>query len=341
MTGEYVGVLSEDEPLHTFLRDEVLHKRLGFSGISPRFDVYRLESSGTVFRYADRVTFVDLVGKYYGRKWIDGSQSGQRERRVELMNREYKNLECLRNLGMDAYPHRVVRPIAMSEELDCLLIEEFCSGADLDCYVRTAIETCRSSDLRSKLTDVAWFLADLHNRSSSDEPVDSGRGTRYLESLISHLAKWNIIDTGQEHHLESLRKRWEASGILNEGDLVLVHGDPIPPHFLFDGDHGVTAIDVERLWPGQRTADIGCVVAELKHLFYLYDHDMWASEPFIQHVYNTYSCYADSRKGESSMLTLQGRFYMGCYLLRISRNAWLELGYRQRLVQEAAACLEI
>jgi hypothetical protein len=181
----------------------------------------------------------------------------------------------------------------------------------------------------------------LHTRSQEDTPVHQIRGLEYFDKIVDHLAYWKIISYEQRQRFLSLRSRWGAAHILNTGQNVLTHGDPIFPHFLCHGEHGITSIDLERLWPGDRAMDLGCVVAELKHLFYLYSNDLWASEPYIQHFYDAYFSYLPGSVENFSTLTSRGQFYMGCYELRISRNDWLDLGYRRALINEAESCLQI
>lgn len=341
MMGKYGGILPDNSPIYRFLAGEVLGRVLGFDGHRPVFDIFHLDNSMTALRYADRVTFVNVVGKFYGNKWIHGKQTGEPELRVELMHREFDNLRRVRALGLDTYPHCVVRPLAVCEELDCMLVEEFVPGTDLDFYVREAVRWGKEDECRAKLRDVAWFLADLHSRSQTHDRVDGACGLSYMDKIIRQLAYWKIISDDRRKRFLELRDRWAACHVLDVGQQVLMHGDAILPHFLCSGEHGITAIDLERLRPGDRATDIGCIVAELKHLFFLYSHNIWASEPYIQHFYDSYIGYLPEELEDSQVLTTRGRFYMGCYQLRISRNSWLDLDYRRALIHEAEACLEI
>jgi thiamine kinase-like enzyme len=122
---------------------------------------------------------------------------------------------------------------------------------------------------------------------------------------------------------------------------VLIHGDATPANFIFEEGAGVTAIDLERLRRGDRATDLGYIAAELKHLFFWYADDLAASESYIQHFYQSYVNYMQA--GDESLVSLaaRGRFYMGCTELRISRNAWLDLPYRRRLIEHALGCLAL
>ena len=118
---------------------------------------------------------------------------------------------------------------------------------------------------------------------------------------------------------------------------VLVRGDPTPPHFVFS-ETELAVIDLERLWPGDPAADLGCLVAELKYLFGCNGHDPWASEPYIRHLY---ASYLEAASADAAALTNRGRFYQGVYELRISRNGWLDAEQRRRLLDHAEACLRL
>jgi hypothetical protein len=341
MTEQYAGTLSDSEPLYHFLTDRVVGDVLGYHHHKPIFDVFCLDNSATVYRFADRQTFVNLIGKFYGNKWINGKQTGDAELRAELMQREFENLKKVRELGFDTYPHSIVRPLSVSQEHNCVLVEEFVPGMQIDFYIREAIQHGFRDELYKKLADLAWFLADLHIRTQTTTDVDQSRGLAYYHKVIDHLSYWKIISPDEQKRFLNLADRWASSQLLNTGFLVLTHGDPIFPHFFCSGEHGITSIDLERVWPGDRAMDIGCIVAELKHLFFLYSHDIWASEPFIQFFYDCYFNYLPDAVEDFRTLTSRGQFYMGCYELRISRNDWLDLGYRRALINEAEACLQI
>jgi hypothetical protein len=339
MSGQYVGVLSDDDPLHRFLAGDILGETPTMNGAKAVFDVYQLDLSGTVFHYADRQSSFGVVGKFYGNKWLHGRQSGETELRASLMRREFENLKTVRALGFTGPPHRVVRPFTVSERLNCVLLEEYAPGPDLHFAIDQTIHHGQQERLRVWLADVAYFLAELHNRSPQGFRVDRLRPIGYLDQLISELTSWDIIQPEDQQRLVRLRTKWAEDSALDGVDAVLIHGDATPTNFLFRGDHDLAAIDLERLNASDRAADLGRVAAELKHLFWLYTRDRWASEPYIQHFYGSYVHHLHAAADTKVTLTNRGRFYMGCDLLRISRNHWLDLGYRRLLIQEAQECL--
>lgn len=338
--GRYLGVLPPEDPLHGFLAREVLEGALGLAGCAPVFDVYALADFSTLFRYVDRQTGAGVVGKFYGNKWLHGRQDGEPELRAALMWREFHNLERVRALGLDRPPRCVVRPLAASEARNCVLVEEHAPGTDLETRVREAAHSGQGGPLAACLTEVVTFLAELHGRSRTEEGLDPEKALRSLDRYADQLAFWNVLPAGPRERLRRLRERWAGAGVLALGRQVLVHGDATPVNFIHDGERRMTAIDLERLWPGDPAEDLGCLVAELKHLFFWYSHDPWGSEPYIQQVYGT---YAGCQRGveDFGLLTERGRFHMGCVLLRIARNSWLDLDYRRRLLEKAEECLQI
>jgi hypothetical protein len=339
VSGWHAGVLPAHDPLHAFLTEEVLGQVLGVDCSQSLFDVFHLDTSGIVYRYADRRTGANVVGKFYGNKWINGSRTGDRGLRALLVRREFENAARLRSLGLDCPPHSVVRPLAVSEEINFVLVEDFAPGANLDHYILQAAQHGQSEQLLVRLTDLAAFLADWHSRSRTGASVNMAAALEYLDRVLEHLVYWNIISAEQGGQIERLRDRWAGAPTLEQAQEALVHGDATPTHFLFDGGGNVTAIDLERLQSGDSAVDIGCMAAELKHLFFWYTHDPWASEPYIQHLYARYACCVPQEDWLS--LTTRGRFYMGCYALRICRDSWLDLDYRRRLIEIAIGCLQL
>ena len=171
MSGVYAGVLDRSDPLRGLLVDS-LDRHYGATPKRPVFDVYRLGGGSVIYRYVERATAASLVAKFYGNKWIEGSQTGNRELRVALMLREYANTMRLRDLGLCCCPHSVVRALDVSEACNCTLIEEYIPGVNLDAFISAAVTKGRTSELHRRLGDMAAFLADLHNRSQTEAPVD-------------------------------------------------------------------------------------------------------------------------------------------------------------------------
>lgn len=339
MTVRHLGELAHDDPLYRFLTVN-LGDRIPRLPDAPTFDVWALDDAGTVFRYRERKTAIDLVGKFYGHKWLYGRQSGMPRLRARLMRQEFQHLAAVRALGFDGPPHWVVRPIATSEAIDCLVLMEYAAGRDLHSFIYEAAVGGRHDDLYDQLRRISAFLADLHMRSGQASQVDQDLPLAYLSRMCRELTKWDIISGEQRRRLRQLRDAWASRRALDGVGAVLIHGDATPTNFVFCGGDGLAVIDLERLSPSDGAADLGRLAAELKHLFWWYSGDLWASEGFIRALYADYRCLRGTAAGEPAELTDRGRYYMGCDLLRISRNIWLDLDYRRTLIEEAIACLE-
>ncbi len=339
MNARHLGTLPEGDPLYSFLRDEVLGRALGAPVTEPDFEVAGLDARGAVFRYVERRTGTRLVAKFYSRKELMPGDPWSPAIQAETMRGEFENLERVRALGLDLYPHRAVRPLAFSERHGCVLVEEHAPGEDLEKYLDRAVRNDEVEDARRRVATVAAFLADLHDRSFIAEEPGDLRALGYLERVTRHLAEREVISPGEHRRLRVWGERWAESGLLRGGDRVFIHGDANPTHFWLSGERGVTAIDLERSAVGDRAADLGYLAGELKHLFWHRTGDPWAGEPYIRDLYSAYA--RNCPHVDFDALTVRGQFFMACSELRIGRNDWLDLSYRRTLVNDAEACLRI
>ena len=342
MTQDYCGLLEKDDPLYSFLKEKVLADVLGIEVAEPVFDVYAMHPAMLVCRYYERTSRTDIACKFYGNKLPSDGQPRGADYFIPLLKREFENMQTAWNLGFDAAPFRVVRPLAMDPEINYVLAEEYITGPSLDSFFQAAIQRGDLATLYVKLEDLARFLGELHQRSQDDQHmVLVENGISYFSKIINQLAEKNIIDKATRQRLEQLRDRWQQSGKLSNVPQVLVHGDATPINFIFGDAHEVIAIDLERMHRADPMKDIGCVVAEVMHAFLMYSDQSSTAEPLIQHVY---ACYAEQRpevKADWEALTERGRFWMGVTELRICRNDWLDKAYRQRLIKEAERCLQL
>jgi hypothetical protein len=348
MQPEPLGELPRDTPLYGFLAHDVLEKELGQRDSEPTFDIFALDGGPTVYLYADRQSQARLVCKFYGHKMLAGSRTGHREARAAFMHKEFESLIHARSLGLDTSHHNIVRPLAINEDLDFVLVEDFAPGNDLVFFVMGALQSDDSLQLRQRVSETAGFLADLHKQpgiSSAERPHESVleylSAQEYLNSTADGLVYWQTITPEERGYFDEVCARWSQSNLLQPPHEVVIHGDANPTNFLWNDDNYLTVIDLEKLSWGDCAFDLGCVAAELKHLFWCHSGNASRSEPYIQHLYARYYDCLPPGMEDFASLTTRGRFYMGCIEMRIARNTWLDLGYRRSLVKDAKACLEI
>lgn len=325
---DYLGTLSPYDPLAPLLRR---------AGLEAPIAVYRLDHTGIAFRYESGASGLSLVGKFFGNKAPPTRHPVAPDYASMRMRQEFEALRHLRRLGLDRPPYQVVRPLAHSAAHNALLLQAYVPGQNLLPYIEGAIREGAHHALRARLGELARFLAELHERTRHPLQVDPLPALAYLDKLIRQLSGWGHLSPAQQGSLAALRVRWAHTSLLYEAGAVLIHGDATPANFIFQ--EGVTAIDLERLALGDRAADLGCVAAELKHFFLWMAQDEQGSEPFIEHLYESYAQQLGWAPGRLRALTERARFYMGCTELRISRNGWLAPSYRQQLIEHALGCL--
>lgn len=336
----YLGTLSADDPLHHFLVTRVFNQVLGVTLPTPTFEVHRLDHHGVVCRYTDQTTAMSVIGKFFRRKTTLNGGTFAATRSHSLLENEWAALHQARGLGLDSAPYRVVRPLAMERSLDAVLIEEFVVGIDLGTLIHDAIFAGQTTILALSLTTLSGLFAALHGRSQINGPVDDYWAMVYLDKVLAHLSQHKIVSQFNSERIQVEQAQWHASGILRQASRCLIHGDATPANILFASPHEATAIDLERLRYDDAAVDIGYLVAELKHWFFRWTDDPTAGEWTIQHVYRSYAAHRQFAPREVRDFTRRGQFYMGCAMLRISRNQWLDREYRQRLTAEAQQCLQ-
>jgi aminoglycoside phosphotransferase (APT) family kinase protein len=327
-TMEPMGQLPSSDPLHALIASTL--------ALSPgaRLDVFALNGpDGAVYLYVDAESGQRTVGKFYGRKWIHDSRTGEPELRGLLLRREFDNLAFVRSLGFTAAPFVVPKPLAMSDDVDWVLLEEYAGGVNLHHCIWDAVVNGNTAPLDCSVVAAARFLRKLHDAASAGPVLPRRNPHQYLHKLLAQLRGWGILGEEEMRRLHGIGVEWATRSGLTEAPVTLIHGDATPEHLLWDEDpQRLGIIDFESLRLGDAAEDLGYLAAEIKHLFWSYTGDPWASEEFIRRLYAAYD-------GGGSSLTDRGRFFMGCAELRIARNVWLAFDYRRQLIAEAERCL--
>jgi serine/threonine protein kinase len=331
MIGRYLGHLDHHDPLYGYLRDHIV-PQLGLERSHVGFRVFQASCSRNVFLYEECHSDKRLVGKFYPVK-----NSTSRKRMTGEI--EYRNLVHLRNLGFDAPPLYVVKPLGFNPDLGNLLLMEYLDGDSLGTVITEAMHLGRRERLFRKLTALARFLATLHNRTAGGERVDFNQSHAYMGRLIGSLVTKRGMGRDHSDELYRLREDWRGRGIMWEDVSALNHGDATPSNFLFGQGKNVLAIDLERMQWADRAFDLGRLCGELAHFFYQGKGDPYLAEPFIGSFLWEYSCHFPDRMSAFHAITRRIPFYMGITLLRIARNSWIDQEYRWRLVRQAKKIL--
>lgn len=108
-----------------------------------------------------------IIGKFFGDVPRLDSEAALRH-----MEREFNNLNYLRSIGFNSYPHYVARPLGRNASLNKVAVEEYCHGTSFKHIIVKAIREDAREVLFQKFTALAYFLATLHNRTANNSKVD-------------------------------------------------------------------------------------------------------------------------------------------------------------------------
>lgn len=332
MKGKYIGHLARHDPLYPYLAHEIL-RRINVYENNAEFRVFELVASNTVYAYEEKHSKVCLIGKFYGPTF-----GWDQDRAMARAQREYGNLEVLRGYGLIGCPHHVIRPLGISQNLNCLLVQEHYQGESLSHAIDGAVYSGDDAHLFWRLKALAYFLATQHNRTANGEAVNFDEDCRYLDHLIAQLQNSHRIDCHDVEEFWWLRDQWRDQPVMWQDQQVWLHGDATPANFLFGGGLDVAAIDLERMKRGDRVFDVGRIAGELFHAFLNATGDKYKAEPFIGHFLWEYACHFPDRHRAFHSITQRTPYYMGLTLLRIARNGW-RCAYRRTLIEQAKVLL--
>ncbi len=332
-TAKAFRTIDSRHPLHRHLATDVLPKA-GIELDQPMFEISTPDDCRSICLFREAKSRNHFVGKYFGFR----HQLTVRERKNVLYD-EFRNLSMIRARGFCGYPHQVVRPFSRNETLDCLLVEDYVRGHDLDHYIVRAAYASQHERLLQKLTGLADFLFLLHQQTASGHPVCFEKETFYFKTILEGFQLEQAISGEQFRAFLERFGEWENSEQMKTETSVLVHGDATPTNFFFHAEDGVTAIDLERMHLADRAYDIGFLAAELKHHFAWRLLNSALSERFISHFIQAYCSNFETPRQAFDSITARNPFYMALGELRIARNTYLPLDHRRWLLEEALRCL--
>jgi hypothetical protein len=332
MNATYLGRLSESDPLYGFLEHDIQHHN--DADDSSTYRVFKLNGSNDVYMYEDRATGRKLIGKFF----LTAARNDT-ARADSHLTQEFDNLSMMRDSGLTGSPHNVVKPLGRSYELNALLVTECLEGQLLSEVILEAIRSGNHDELYAKLTALAYFLAEFHNRTAIPVAVDFHRDCAYMDTLIERLQLIDAIDADETKELQRLRDEWRKQPRMWQDQQVFVHGDATPDNFMFGRGLDVMTFDLERSKRADRVFDTGRIAGELKHFFMWATGAANAADPFIGHFLWEYACHFPDRDSAYAAISGRNPFHVGITLLRIARNAWVDADHRVRLLHEAQICL--
>ncbi len=331
---KFVGHLAMSDPLFHYLRHDIL-LALGIVTEHARFRVFKLRGTNDVYLYEEKYSAARLVGKFFM-----GEHCPDKSAALHKAQREFISLKTLRgDYGLKTSPHYVVRPLGINQDINSVLMLEYCYGESLSEIIQDAIFHNRRERLFRKLTALAYYLATQHNRTADDTHVNFNVTCAYMDKLVHQLYTHAAISDDEQKELWWWRDRWREQPCMWADRQVLVHGDATPSNLLFGAGLNVIALDLERMQRTDRIFDVGRIAGELKHFFLRATGDKYAAEPFIGHFLWEYACHFPDREHAFRAITARTPLHMALTLLRIARNDWIDHSYRRRLIDEAKLTL--
>lgn len=288
-----------------------------------------LRASRPVFRFSLPGAETGLVGKFF----VDHCPASPQDR--SLMQ-EYQNYRAAPALGLTE--GAIPRLLGRHPGLRLGLLLEAVPGPDLDHYLAEAalgrgMETCLG-----KLAKLARLLAFFHTRPQPRQAVSPQPALAYFLKLQGQLQAQGLLSPEDMRFLAQEGRAWQERLASYADHQVLLHGDATPTNFLFP-DGVVVAVDLERLWAGDRLFDLSWVAGELRHAWGWRARPFSESEGAIQAFLGEYLQAFPGDAALAKRICALNPFYMALAELRIARNSYLSWEYRRALVEEARGCL--
>lgn len=330
MIGGYLGRLAEKDPLFEYLKWEIF-PQLGCD-CRDGIRVFGTNGSNAVYIYEDRQTCRRVVGKFF----YCGRNSNW-DAAWKKLDREFNNINEFRQYLGEG--HYVAKALGRNDDLNRLLVIEYCEGVPLDRIIMRAINENDHDLLYQKLTALAYFLATVHNRSAQPVGVDFYSSCSYFDAVLKGASP--LMSEGEYNYFMEQKERWIKQPCVWQDQQVLTHGDATPSNFLFGEGMHVISFDLERARRTDRVFDVGRIAGELQHFFLRSTGNKYAAEPFVGHFLHEYSCHFPDRDSAFNSICSRIPFYLGVNLLRVARNDYLDMDYRRLLIEEAKNALRI
>jgi tRNA A-37 threonylcarbamoyl transferase component Bud32 len=272
-----------------------------------------------------------VVGKFYAAK-TDRFP-------VEYARQELEAIRRART-ALGGAGSQVVREYALWQGIIFL---EHVAGPTLEAILasRQLLETVG----QARLEQVARLLARLHG--ATVQPAawpDLTPVRQHAHGVVADLAA--TFPQGEPRRwrcLDELIAGVAGNPLLHSFTPVFTHGDATTGNFVFDAAGELVALDWERAQVADPAADLGRLLAEVGHSLRQQQQDGEAVAALLQATQDAYaqgSVHA-GHDGARQWQHLQSRarFYEAISMLRIARNAWVGLPFREELVRRAETLL--
>ncbi len=326
----YLGHLQRSDPLYDYLYHEIFVARLGLEP-DKGFRVFALHGSNAVYLYEDRRHARRVLGKFFDRHHDHDNNAAAEH--------EFQVLSWLHRNGLGQGQHRVVQPLGVNPNFAGVLFECFVLGEPLHRIWARSHPGTDDGEMMHSLSDLAFFLARLHNHNVRGDPVQFREVFPYFDKIVARLWRRGRAQQQEIDHLYHLRHLWEMDPAMYSDHCVRLHGDATPANFLVTGHHQLTAIDFERSHFGDRAYDLGMVSGELQHWALRQHGDAQLAENYIGHFLWEYSRHFPDQSAAFRAITQRQPFYQALTLLRIARNSYLGDHHAHTLIHQATACL--
>lgn len=272
-----------------------------------------------------------VVGKFYAAK-------------TERFPVEYarQELEAIRRarIALGSAGAQVVREYALwqgvifLEHVDGPTLEEILASPPL-----------LAAEGQARLQQIARLLARLH--SATAQPAawpDFAPVREHAHGVVADLAADLLRDEpARWQWLDERIARQAGNDLLHSFTPVFTHGDATTGNFVFDGAGALVALDWERAQIGDPAADLGRLLAEVGHSLRQQGQGQTAASALLQATKDSYRvCSAGETPRPAEWwerLRSRARFYEAISMLRIARNVWVGLPFREELVRRAGALL--
>lgn len=277
-------------------------------------DVFKYDStSHTVCRYRFRGEHYSVVAKFFAEPT---SKLKDYDAHKAMMN-EYHNLKKAEQIIS------VAKPIAISSDLNCVLVTEYLKGKNLLWYFQ------HPEQLYDILASIALMLRRLHDSTQVHYNREKEFGN--FHDLLDQL----MLDGSTREYFDMLLGKWWHSPLIDRRRGSMIHRDASPLNYLIM--NGIPYIlDMESCWHHANSIrDVGTLCAEMKNYFQLNCGSGMKAEPYIGHFLWHYSKDEDDFNRISRTLP----FFMSIGLLRTAR-LYRHTPYYDYLLKEALDCLK-